>query len=159
MKRSLLLVFTMTALAFLTVPAKEGQKRMWHGERLKEKIGLTDEQIRKIEGIKIEVEKVVEKHKYALKTERLTIREMAVKGTITKEKIKEILKKTKSEREKIHQAQYKGILKVIDVFTEEQIKKMAEKKMLNRFFYFHDRKGSHEKRMKHMKHKKQMMNK
>src|SRR3989339_16997 len=115
-------------------PNSEKSMKMDHRAMLKEEIGLSDDQLKKLEAIKIETEKTAEKCKYDIKTEMLTVQEMAIKGTLTKVKIKESLGKTSDAKAKMQAARQQGLLKAVDVFTDDQIKIMADKKLLNRIF-------------------------
>jgi hypothetical protein len=125
-------------------------------DSLKAKLGLSDKQIKQIETIKVGIEKEMEKHKYELKSERLAMKELAIKGKLTKSKIKEGLGKTHGIMEKMHKAKHKGLLKVVDVLTDDQVNKLAEQRMLGKFLGFGDKGHMMKKHHKKMKHKKSM---
>ena len=111
---------------------------------LKEEIGLSDDQQKKLESIRLENAKQMEDCRHEIETEKLAVKELAVKGTLTKAKIKESLKKIEDARNKMHAARFQGAQSALDIFTDEQIRKIADKHMLNMLIEGRDGREGHE---------------
>jgi hypothetical protein len=120
-----------------------GPMHMNPAKFLKEEIGLSDDQLKKIEAIRLDAEKQTETVRHDMEMEKLSMKEMALKGTLTKDKLKASIKKAEESRAKIHAARFQAAENSIDVFTEDQIKKMAEKRMLGRFLEMGEEKDHH----------------
>jgi hypothetical protein len=126
-------------------PGDKGGPFMKHDKEslqsLKAEVGLTDEQMKKLEVLKLDAVKIAEVSRHAIDMEKIALKEAGLKGTLTKARIKESLKKIQAETGKMHDARFQAALSAIDVFTEEQIKKMSDKKLLGLLIHIRDEKG------------------
>jgi Spy/CpxP family protein refolding chaperone len=111
---------------------------------LKEEIGLSDDQQKKLEAIRLENARQMEECRHQIETEKLAVQELAVKGTLTKAKLKESLKKIEDARGKMHAARFQGAQNALDIFTDDQIKKIADKHMLNMLIEGRDGREGHD---------------
>ena len=139
MKLYPILAFTLliSALAFAEpAQAKDGKEftppcKINHDKFMKEEIGLTDDQQKKLEAIRLESAKEAENFRHQIEVEKLAVKELAVKGTLTKPKLKESLKKIEDARGKMATVRFQGAVAAVDILTDDQIKKIADKRMLN----------------------------
>lgn len=111
---------------------------------LKEKIGLTDDQLNKLEGLKLESMKSVQTARHEIEMEKISLEEAGLKGTLTKERLKESVAKMKEKAQAIHNVRFQAAQSAIDLLTPEQIKKMSDKRLLGMIVHFardkdHDR--------------------
>ena len=103
-------------------------------KHLKEKLGLTDEQMEKFKALRISAKKDFEVERNALKLERKTLEELKTAGSLTREKIKESLVRLGEIQQKIHTARMKNASDAIDILTDEQLVKAVDSKMMAPFF-------------------------
>ncbi|MFH0921450.1 MAG: Spy/CpxP family protein refolding chaperone [Fibrobacterota bacterium] len=150
----------MCASAALAAPPPPDEGRMGPHEKgdprevLKKELGLSEDQLKKIDAVKIETEKAVEKNRYEIKNEKLTLQEQALKGTLTRVTLKESLKKINDNMSKTHTAFFQAALSVTDVLTDEQIKKLGEKKLLQRVLMIGEHPGMGGQQGKECRHEK-----
>lgn len=112
-------------------------------QALKEQIGLSDDQMKKLEATRLESKKTALKSKNEIEMEKLALQEAALKGTITKARIKESLKKIEEQTRAMHAARFQAAASAVDIFTDDQLKKMADKKMLGMLIQFRGGMGGH----------------
>jgi Spy/CpxP family protein refolding chaperone len=113
---------------------KKDDNKVRGAKHLKEKLGLTDEQMEKFKALRIGAEKDFEVERNALKQERKTLEELKTAGAFTREKIKESLTRLGEIQQKIHAARMKNASDAIDILTDEQLIKAVDSKMMAPFF-------------------------
>ena len=106
-----------------------------HKTFLKDSIGLSDDQMKELEKIKIGLEKITMEKSHQIEKIQLSIKELAIDGKLSKGKIKELMKEIHNYHNEMKEAKYNSMTKSIDVFTDAQISKLGEKHMLGRFFH------------------------
>lgn len=130
-----LLVLGAFAGTVLAAPAPQNKGLTGDEPRdlLKKELGLSDDQLKKIDLIKLQTEKSIEKNRFEIKNEELALKEESLNNTLTRARLKESLKKINGNMADIHNAFFQSALSVADILTDDQIKKMGEKKLLHRF--------------------------
>jgi len=108
---------------------------------LKQEIGLSEEQLKKLEALKIETVKAMENNRHEMELEKLSLKELALKGTLTKARVKESIKKIDDLSTKMQAARFQAANSAVDLFTDEQLKKMVDKKMMGLFFQMRETNG------------------
>ncbi|MFP4522797.1 MAG: hypothetical protein ACLFQK_11695 [Fibrobacterota bacterium] len=130
-------IFTLLTVLALSAFAGSGKKergdmRQNMQEKLKTEIGLSEDQFKSLEAVRLETMRKAEENRHEIKMEKIRLRELHVQNSVKRGEIKEIIANIKSAQEEMHDARYEGINKVLDIFTDQQINKLAESGMLGR---------------------------
>ncbi len=111
-------------------PMKMGMK----AKVLKEKLSLTDAQMEELKNLRIAANKDFEKERKALDAERDRLISLKAKGELSRVKIEEALTAVGNIQRNIHEARMKNTAAVIAVFTDEQLYKAIDSRIMEHLF-------------------------
>mgnify|MGYP001287903918 CR=1 FL=1 len=93
------------------------------GARLKEHLQLTDEQLKKLEAVRLELQKAAERIKIRIEKKELEIKEVMIEDKIDFDKIKSILKEINDLELELKLNRWDHLQKVEKLISKEQFEK------------------------------------